>query len=125
VIKIQTTIYTLPEFTFVGGKTQQLVFNLKDENGEPYNAYGCKIDFSICDYSNKTGTPCLSIAPTLLTGATGEASILSVNIAAKDTVSLYGKYIYQITIIDINGKTEIPNQGIMNITRNINESFIS
>lgn len=41
-----------------------------------------------------------------------------------DTVDLCGKYIYQITIKDINGNIEIPKQGILFITNNINKSFI-
>ena len=47
---MQTEIYTLPELTFVGGKTQELRFNLKDTKGEPYNASGATIDFAVCNY---------------------------------------------------------------------------
>lgn len=46
---MQTNIYTLPELTFVGGKTQELRFNLKDTDGNPYNASGSTVNFSICD----------------------------------------------------------------------------
>lgn len=122
---MQTNIYTLPELTFVGGKTQELRFNLKDTNGEPYNASGSTINFSICDYSYKTGAPILSLAPALIADENGIADSLYVTITSEDTLNLFGKYIYQITIIDISGRVEIPNQGIMNITKNINTSFIS
>lgn len=122
---MQTNIYTLPELTFVGGKTQELRFNLKDTNGEPYNASGSTVNFSICDYSYKTGAPILSLTPSLIADESGMANSLYVTITSEDTINLFGKYIYQITIIDISGRVEIPNQGIMNITKNINTSFIS
>ena len=35
-----------------------------------------------------------------------------------------GKHIYQISIKDINGDIEIPKQGIMYITANIDKGFI-
>jgi len=49
---------------------------------------------------------------------------LAVTLDPLDTVDLCGKYIYQITIKDINGNIEIPKQGILFITNNINKSFI-
>lgn len=122
---MQTNIYTLPELTFVGGKTQELRFNLKDKNGEPYNASGNTVNFSICDYSYKTGAPLLSLTTTLIADENGVADMLYITIAPEDTLNLFGKYIYQITIVDISGRVEIPNQGIMNITKNINTGFIS
>lgn len=122
---MQTNIYTLPELTFVGGKTQELRFNLKDKNGEPYNASGSTVNFSICDYSYKTGAPLLSLTPTLIADENGVADMLYITITPEDTLNLFGKYIYQITIVDISGRVEIPNQGIMNITKNINTGFIS
>lgn len=122
---MQTEIYTLPELTFVGGKTQELRFNLKDNRGEPYNASGATVDFSVCNYSNKVGKPLFSITPVLFADKNGIADIMDVSIPSNITADLYGKYIYQITIVDISGRVEIPNQGIMNITKNINKSFIS
>lgn len=38
--------------------------------------------------------------------------------------NLYNSNIYQITIKDIDGEAEIPNQGFFQITHNINESFL-
>lgn len=118
---MQTNIYTLPELTFVGGKTQELNFRLKRPDGTPYNARACTANFAICNYSNKTGTPFVSITPEFRTEESGGViNILHIDLPATDTLELFGKYIYQITIIDDNGNVEIPNQGIMNITRNIN-----
>lgn len=121
---MQTCIYTLPEISFVGGETQELRFNLKNKNGTAFDAAGSSSNFSICNYSNKVGTPLLSYTPTLFADEQGVSSILVVEIPKADTATLSGKYIYQITIIDLNGDSEIPDQGIMNITRNINQSFV-
>ena len=121
---MQTNIYTLPEINFVGGETQELRFNLKNQDGEAFDAAGATVDFSICNYSNKIGTPLLSYTPTLLADSHGISSILYVEIPKGDTATLAGKFIYQITIIDLTGDAEIPNQGIMNITRNIHQDFV-
>ena len=42
---------------------------------------------------------------------TGVKNIATVDLVPNDTLGLYGKYIYQITIKDIDGEVEIPNQG--------------
>jgi hypothetical protein len=117
-------IYTLPEISFVGGATQKYRFQLKGDDGEPFSIAGATANFSIIDYSNKNGTPILSITPQILADGDGVACILYVTINSSSTKNLYGKYIYQITIIDVSQNVGIPNQGIMTITRNINREFI-
>ena len=121
---MRTNIYTLPEISFVGGGTQEFIFNLKNKDGESFDAEGATVDFSICDYSNKVGVPLLSYTPDIMSDSRGVASILHVIIPKADTARLFGKYIYQITIIDLNGESEIPNQGIMNIYKNIHQEFV-
>lgn len=121
---MQTNIYTLPEISFVGGETQEFVFNVTNRSGEALDVSGMSVDFSIGSYTNKTGTPLLSYTPTIRGEDGGAAAILVVNIPKADTAGMSGKFIYQITILDAQGRSEIPNQGIMNITRNINQSFV-
>lgn len=121
---MQTTVYTLPEISFVGGETQEFYFYLKNYAGEPFDASGSSIDFAICNYSNKTGTPLLTYEPTLLADEEGVAGVIVLTIPKEDTALLAGKYIYQITIVDMNGKAEIPNQGIMNIAKNIHQDYV-
>lgn len=48
----------------------------------------------------------------------------TVTLSPIETVDLSGKYIYQIIIRDIDGDVEIPKQGILYITNNINKNFI-
>lgn len=122
---MQTNVYTLPEISFVGGETQEFNFHLKDYKGDPFDASGSSINFAICNYSNKTGTPLLSYTPTLLADEKGESSVVILNIPKEDTASLSGKFIYQITIVDVTGNSEIPNQGIMNIAKNIHQEYVS
>ena len=52
-------------------------------------------------------------------------NVLTVTLKPKETVGLCGKYIYQIQIQDIDGDVEIPKQGILYITNNINRGFIT
>ena len=122
---MQTCIYTLPELTFVGGDTQELNFRLLEPDRSPYNAKYCTASFAVCNYSNKVGTPLFTITPTLTSNDTDIIHILHVEIPSEKTLNLFGKYIYQIVIRDDSGKIEIPNQGIMNITRNISVDAVN
>ena len=119
-------IYTLPEVMFVSGQSQTLRWRLWTVNKVPFNADGCVGDFSVVDYSDKTGDPLITKSLTFSIGDddTGAKNVASVDLLPKETLGLYGKYIYQITIKDIDGEAEIPNQGILLITHNINESFL-
>lgn len=51
------------------------------------------------------------------------SNVLRVVLLPEETVDLVGKFIYQITIQDISGEIEIPDQGIIRIANNINKSF--
>lgn len=119
-------IYTLPEVVFVSGQSLTLRWRLLTVNKVPFNADGCVGDFSVVDYSDKTGDPLITKSLTFSVGDddTGAKNVASVDLLPKETLGLYGKYIYQITIKDIDGEAEIPNQGILLITHNINESFL-
>lgn len=61
---------------------------------------------------------------TVLADDNGVESIIAVTLLPTETVGLYGKYIYQITIQDMSGETEIPSQGILGITNNIDKNII-
>jgi len=115
-----TNFYTLPEISFVGGATQILKFNLKDDTGEAFDLSNCTVDFSISDYSIRNSTAIVTLTPTK------SSSMITVTIPATDTVGLSGKYIYQISIYDADGSEfQIPNQGLMHIAGNVNPAFIS
>lgn len=118
--------YTLPTIDFVGGETQDLLFHVYFyKNKKPFSLSGCTSNFSIVSFTNKTGKPILSkqMASTFNDDETYD-NILTITLEPGDTVDLYGKYIYQIIIKDINGDSEIPKQGILYITNNINKAFV-
>lgn len=74
---------------------------------------------------NKNGKPIISKQMTISEDpATEITNIASLVLSPSDTAGLFGKYVYQITFIDADGNTEIPNQGILMITKNINEEIL-
>lgn len=118
--------YTLPTIDFVGGETQDLLFHAYFyQNKKPFGLMGSTSNFSIVDFMNKKGTTILSKPMDVLENADGSSfNILYVKLEPLETYELSGKYIYQITIKDVNGNVEIPKQGLMYITNNINKGFI-
>lgn len=118
--------YTLPTIDFVAGETQDFAFyTYFYKSNQPFALSGCTANFSIVSFTNKTGVPILTkpMESHFNDDVTAE-NVLAVTLDPLDTVDLCGKYIYQITIKDINGNIEIPKQGILFITNNINKSFI-
>lgn len=119
-------IYSLPEVVFVSGQSNTLRWRLFTVKNVPFNADGCTGNFSVVDYSDKTGDPLISKPLKFVVGDddTGIKNVAVVDLVPSDTLGLAGKYIYQITIKDIDGEAEIPNQGFLLISHNINESFL-
>lgn len=119
-------LYTLPTIDFVGGSTQDLLFRVYFyQNKRPFGLSGCTANFSVVDYLDRTGAPIISKAMTVKLSDDGTIdNVLSVTLSPTDTVNLFGKYVYQISIQDVDGDVEIPNQGLMYINTNINKSFI-
>lgn len=139
-VNIRRSTYTLPELSFVGGESQDIGFYLYTSGGLGFDASGCSVSFDIVSYSNKLSDTVVHLASTNeneIQITSGDLSPLDpngnpipnyimVSISNVKTVGLYGKYVYQITIKDISsGESEIPSQGLMYITNNINKSFIS
>lgn len=119
-------IYTLPEIPFVAGQSNTLRWRLFTMAHVPFNAEGCVGNFSVVDFSDQMGEPLISKPLQFVIGddERGTKNVATVDLIPSDTLELYGKYIYQITIKDIDGEAEIPNQGFLQITHNINESFL-
>ena len=120
--------YTLPVISFVGGSTQELLFHtFYYENNERFDLTYCEANFAIVNYVNKYGMPVLTKKMDIYLDedTTDQApNTLRVVLNPSDTVALNGKYVYQISIRDKSGRVEIPNQGIMLITNNIDKSYI-
>ena len=109
---MQPDIYTLPTISFVGGSTQELLFHLKDHLGRPFDAVGCAANFAVCDYRNKNAEPLFTVTPTFRENEdTGLDSDMYVRLEPSHTRARYGKYIYQITIVDGSGRYGVPDAG--------------
>lgn len=118
-------IYCLPEIKFIAGETQTFLFHLYfEQTKEPFNANSCKADFAVIDYTNKSGGPLLRKECTIRMNTEGAANIVEVYLTPEDTAGLYGKYVYQLQIRDIDGEVEIPGQGLLVISKNIHKEFI-
>lgn len=117
--------YQLPTVSFVGGSTQQLAFHTYFENnGRPLSMTGCTGFFSVAEYLNKNSTLLTKSMSIVDSPADATDNILSVVLDPKDTLELAGKYIYQVTIKGGDGGVDIPYQGIMYVTRNIDKPII-
>ena len=116
--------YQLPTVTFVGGATQQLAFHTYFENnGRPLSMRGCTGYFSVAEYMNRLPADYQNDGyHREQTDATD--NILRVELEPSDTVNLAGKFIYQVTIKGSEGDVDIPYQGIMYVTRNIDKPII-
>ena len=118
-------IYNLPTLDFVAGETQSFRFHLLTAANSPYDANACDVAFAIINYTNKTGTPLIVKDVSISIGESGIPNVASVELLSDDTIYLYGRYVYQLSIRDAFGETEIPGLGIMNITKNIHQAFIT
>lgn len=117
-------IYCLPEISFVGGSTQELIFHTYSKNLKPFGLSGCSANFAVAK-CNHEKEPILSKEMSInVSNDDNSNNILKVNLSTSDTLDLYGKYTYQITIKDSDGNVEIPYQGILYIQNNIDKSFV-
>ncbi len=117
------SIYNLPEISFIGGESEKFAFNLHTITGRDFDATDCEAGFAIINYINKNGEAILKKDATIEEGESGYNSVVVVELEQADTISLHGRYIYQLTLTNAEGKTEIPGQGIIDITRNIHPEF--
>lgn len=120
-------IYSLPEIQFVGGSSEDLTFHVyyDEKNPKPFGLFGGSANFSIVNFINKNSLPLVSKPMVIRTNDEGTYyNVLFVSLEPTETVDLYGKFVYQITIKDVDGNVDIPHQGIINIHNNINKEFI-
>ena len=118
--------YTMPQIDyFTGGDSEEYYFEIKNEQGHPMDVSTMGLKFSIIDYTNKFGQPLLvkDGEPSLNT-KTSMTSDFKVVLTPTDTLNLFGKYIYQISIVDYD-KNVKNYQGIMVISNNINKMGVA
>ena len=120
---MQTQYFTLPEWNFVGGETQTRIFKLYEPN-EIYvmNLQGSSSEVSVTDFVNPEGNASFIKPAVISEDESGKACYVTVSFTPNDTISMNGKYIYQITIRDIKGNVAAP-RGVMRISQNIDQAF--
>ena len=110
--------FNLPVIRMTAGESVDLAFNIFDEETlAGYDFTSCSAHFSISGY----------LFPDVVEVSTSmsiSGNTLSVSLTNNDTKDLFGRYIYQITIESGNQVIEIPGQGVVYITRNI-DNYIS
>lgn len=116
-------VYSLPSYQIIGGNYQKLIFDLVTEDGGFFDATGCRGEFSMVGYSNKTGAPVVVKSVSFTTGERGVLNVAEVELESADTMKLFGRYIYQISIAGPDGKPIIPGQGLLDVSRNIHPGF--
>lgn len=122
-----SNVYSLPEIDFVGGSSQDLVFHVycDRKNPKPFGLTGCTANFAIVNFVNKNSVPLVSKTMTVrMNEAETDYNILFVELEPRDTLDLFGKFIYQVTIKDVDNNADIPQQGIIYIHNNINKGFL-
>ena len=122
---MQTKLTTMPEWNFVGGETQKRTFTLYKPSGIAYDIPNGTASLAIVDFVNRTSSPSLTKQSSVTADANGKSCKVAFTLDPSDTVSLFGKYLYQVTIKDGNGNASIPYHGIMVIARNIDQLFLS
>lgn len=120
--------YSLPTIDFVGGETQELMFHTyfpRTGGGRvPFSLSHCRAMFTVVDFLNKSGKPVIGPMDMIVCASgDGTDNMLFLKIPATKTKDLEGKFVYQITIQEPStGDVDIPKQGIMLITKNINNN---
>lgn len=122
---MQTKLTTMPEWNFVGGETQKRTFTIYKPSGIAYDIPNGTASLAIVDFVNRDSDPVLSKQSSVTVDSDGKSCKVAFTLDPSDTVSLFGKYLYQVTIKDGNGNASIPYHGIMVIARNIDQLFLS
>lgn len=106
------------------------MFHLRTPQGNVFDAFDCEVDCSITrfgasDAGQKANFPC-----DIVRDERGILSVVRVRPKPADTINLWGKFIYQITLKRprddrVSGWIDIPMQGLLFIGQNVNAEFIS
>lgn len=121
---MQTEIYTLPEWDFVGGETQRRGFTLLRSTGAEYDLPSAQAELAVVDFMNPSSAACIVQQVPVQLNRDGVSCEVSFTLSPADTVDLAGKYMYQITVRDVNGNTSIPRRGKMYIIENLDKTFV-
>lgn len=114
-------LFNLPTLSFVGGESKKITMTLRNENGALYNVPGAVVRLTVVSFVNQNETPSIDKSGSgqaeIKRGEAGDWCECEITLTPEDTISMFGKYIYQIKISDVAGNVVCP-QGIMMIRSN-------
>lgn len=113
--------YKLPDITIIGGETQSVVIKVQTESGTIIDATTLRSEFAIYPYGFENNSPLFSTQGGSYEDSEGKKVLFTIN--AKDTVSLSGKFLYQVSLVSEQQEVEI-YQGLLTIKNNISKEFV-
>lgn len=108
-------IYNLEEFSFIGGTTQYLFFDVYNSGGDAVDLSEADCSWKLRDYGNFGNNATLITKTGVLTGFNS----FKITIDSTDTEDLFGKFVQQPMVIDRDGNIFTPGQGIILISKAI------
>jgi len=113
----------LPDWEFVGGVTQEYDFTLRSENGYFYDIPGATASLAVAPFVNPKDAVIVKQG-FIIANSSGVNCVAHFSLDKNDTVNLHGKFIYQISVKNIDGTMAPPMRGRMYITENIDKTFV-
>lgn len=109
-------IYTLPYLVINAGQESLFQFGVLNSDGETVKDATYKCD--VIEYCNE-GDPVLSLSGSLKYDNANNLSSIDLTFSSANTLTLSGKYIYQLTVILSNGLVGEVRKGILFVRSNI------
>jgi len=109
-------IYNLEEFSFIGGTTQYLFFDVYNSGGDAVDLSEAICSWRLREYGNFGNNATLITKTGVLTGFNS----FKITIFNTDTTGLFGKFVQQPMVVDRDDNVFSPGQGIILISKAIN-----
>lgn len=112
------------QFTIIGGNTETITFDASNDFGNIANLDGCAAFFSFTPYESRFSDVAVRKSCVISESSRGSGVFdqIVATLEYSDTLSLSGKYTYQLTVKDPITKVVFCFQGTMIIKKNIDES---
>ena len=107
-------IFNLSEMAFIAGEDQEITFNVYTSASVAVDLSGGTITWYLTRYGDSNAV--LSLAGTLSGSPVNQ---IMVKVADTDTITLAGKYLQQLKIVEASGSVIRPSQGLVFISQAI------
>jgi hypothetical protein len=122
-LDLKNEVLAFDTVTVEAGEAQTLNFVLRTKSGEPFNSATTTANFAVIDFLNRDSGILITKSVPTSVGDGGLRDLVVINLVYADTANLAGKYIYQLSLRDADGKTVVPGQGIFIVNKNANLAF--